>query len=263
MKIPLPGEALRSWRARLGMTTRDVERVSKMIASREGNGDFAISHARLIQIENGETAPSIFKIFSLGAAYATPLFRLLGCYLPLERIQHYHLEANLPSTHLLTSEPLNPFQAITLPNTLDQAYTGGKTILLSKVVKEWGDVPVGLLQHMKLRHTQWGIVGLEDYTMYPLLRPGSIVQIDDEKHPPTKAFFRSEYDRPIYFLELRDSYICSWCELHGNKLISIPHPLSPQRVREFSYPKDAEIIGRVVALATRIVDNGKSNDFKP
>ena len=90
--------------------------------------------------------------------------------------------------------------------------------------------------------------------MYPLLRPGSFVQIDDSSTRWQKNPWRSEFDRPMYFVELRDGYVCSWCELQGKTLTIIPHPLSPSQTRQFRYPDEAEIVGRVTAVAMRLVD---------
>jgi len=45
------------------------------------------------------------------------------------------------------------------------------------MVELWGEVPIALIQHLDIRHSQYGYVGLEDYTLYPLLRPGSFVQM--------------------------------------------------------------------------------------
>src|SRR5258708_21852312 len=47
--------------------------------------------------------------------------------------------------------------------------------------------------------------------------------------------------RPIYFVDLRTEYACSWCEIIDGKLLLIAHPLSPIKTRSFAFPKDAEI----------------------
>ena len=117
----------------------------------------------------------------------------------------------------------------------------------------WGEVPVGLLQHLDLRRCRWGFIGLSDYTMYPLLRPGSLVQIDERYRPGPPTVHRSEYDRPIYFLELREAYVCSWCEFRKGKIIAVPHPLSGATTREFTFPNEVEVVGRVTAVAARLV----------
>jgi transcriptional regulator with XRE-family HTH domain len=59
------GESLRLFRSRAGLTTREVAEFSQRIAQREGNDELSISHARMIQIENDASTPSVHKLFSL------------------------------------------------------------------------------------------------------------------------------------------------------------------------------------------------------
>ena len=135
---------------------------------------------------------------------------------------------------------------------------------MSRMVEIWGEVPIALIQQLDLRSSLYGYVGLKDYTLYPLLRPGSFLQIDDRENQVRTRPWRSEFDRPIYFLELRDGYACSWCELQGNQLTLLPHPLSGCNIRQFSYPRDAEIVGRVTGVAMRTIDHvGPSHDAPP
>jgi hypothetical protein len=85
-----------------------------------------------------------------------------------------------------------------------------------------------------------------------LLRPGSFVQIDPQGNRVNASKWRSEFDRPIYFIELRDSYACSWAELSGSRLTLIPHPLSGCCLRQFKHPDEAEVLGQVTAVAMRL-----------
>jgi len=71
----------------------------------------------------------------------------------------------------------------------------------------------------------YGFVGMSDNRMSPLIRPGSIVQIDQNQRKILNVKWENEYDRPIYFLELRGAYLCSWCEIGGGYLSAIPHPI--------------------------------------
>jgi hypothetical protein len=48
---------------------------------------------------------------------------------------------------------------------------------LARAVEKWEALPLGLLQHLDLRTSMYGYVGLEDFTLYPIIRPGSLVQI--------------------------------------------------------------------------------------
>jgi hypothetical protein len=99
-----------------------------------------------------------------------------------------------------------------------------------------------------------GYIGIEDYTLHPLIRPGSLVEIDAGQRKLSPARWMTEYDRPIYFVEVRDGYVCSWCQVDHGQLIVIPHPHSRQDIRRFEYPSQAEIIGRVTGVAMRIVE---------
>jgi hypothetical protein len=86
-----------------------------------------------------------------------------------------------------------------------------------------------------------------------LLRPGSFVQIDSQVNRVNATEWRTEFDRPIYFVELRDSYACSWAELKGSQLTLVPHPLSGSPIRQFVFPDEAEVLGQVTAVAMRLV----------
>ena len=71
--------------------------------------------------------------------------------------------------------------------------------------------------------------------------------------------WRSEYERPIYFIETREEFICAWCKLSNGHLITQPHSLSPATPRVFRHPREAEVIGRVVGIAMRLHDWEREN----
>jgi hypothetical protein len=79
------------------------------------------------------------------------------------------------------------------------------------------------------------------------------VEIDSrQKKIKTTGTWQDEFDRPIYFVELRDSYVCSWCEPDGGHLILVPCPHSRRQVRQVRYPGGADIVGQVTAVTMRI-----------
>jgi transcriptional regulator with XRE-family HTH domain len=251
------GERLKLLRSRLGLTTREVADLSRKIALAEGNEEFAVSHARLIQIENDESTPSIYKLFTLSTVYGQPFTELVSFYMDLESATKYQLGTGMENTRLASFETYNLHQPVSFPVRFDPGFQVEKTNLLSRMVEVWGEVPVALLRELNIRKCRYGFIGLRDYTMYPLLRPGSFVQIDEQqKAPQSHGGFRSEYDRPIWFLELRTGYICSWCEVRPDRIVSVPHPLSGYPTRVFAYPTEAQIIGRVTAVAARLVNAG-------
>ncbi len=89
---------------------------------------------------------------------------------------------------------------------------------------------------------------------YPLLRPGSFVQIDSHQNKVLPDGWRDEFERPIYFVELRDIYVCSWCEVSGSQLVLLPSAQSGKQSRHVRYPGDADILGRVTAVTMRIAE---------
>ena len=76
---PRPGDQLRELRNRLGITTREVEELSRKLAERTGNDEYYISNAWLTQLENKDSVPSIYKLFSLSVIYRSTFSDLLGC----------------------------------------------------------------------------------------------------------------------------------------------------------------------------------------
>ncbi len=254
-----PGDQLRRLRIRLGITTRDVESLSLKIAEEQNNPEFQISNPWLTQLENSDSVPSIFKLYSLAAIYHVKFTDLLLYFgVDLRKIPQHQLLAPLANTHLTNLEVYDAEKTVSFPVRFDRSFDLDNTNLLSRMVEIWGEVPVALLQHLDLRHTLYGYIGLEDFTLHPLLRPGSFVQVDQRVRRIQPQRWRTEFDRPIYFVELRDGYACSWCELQDGRLLLLPHPLSPCRVRSVDYPKDAEIIGQVTAVAMRVVDSPES-----
>ena len=258
------GEHLKELRNRLGITTREVEDHSRKIAESENNEELYVSNAWLTQIENKISIPSIYKLFTLSVIYRLKFTDLLMLYgVDLEKIAKYQLATPLPHTHLANLDVYDTDRSVSFPVRFDPGFKPERTNLLSRMVEIWGEVPISLIQQLDFRHTSYGYIGLEDYTLSPLIRPGSFIQIDDRQKRVQKFPWRTEFDRPIYFVELRDGYACAWCELQGNQLTLLPHPLSQCSVRQFAYPAEAEIVGRVTGVAMRIVNYSGSSPGEP
>src|ERR1700738_1453674 len=54
------------------------------------------------------------------------------------------------------------------------------------------------------------------------------------------------------FAELRGGFACGWCEIRGDRLFLLAHPNSGVPTRQFAYPQEAEIVGRVTGIAMKI-----------
>lgn len=252
---PSAGEKLRAFRERLGLTTRDVEAKSQEIAQDRHNREYYLSHAWVTDIENGKFKPSIYKIYSLSAIYHVGYTEVLSCFgLPISELGRYRASIGVPRTHLLGGATDLAGESVSLPVRFKPEFQLEKTNLLARVVEKWDQIPIGFLQHLDLHESVYGYIGLEDFTLYPLIRPGSLVQIDPSERKISTGKWNTEFNRPIYFVELRIGYVCSWCQVDRGQLIVIPHPQSRQNIRQFDYPSQAEIVGRVTGVAMRIVE---------
>jgi hypothetical protein len=170
-------------------------------------------------LENGDSEPSICKLFSLSVIYRADLSDLLLLY-------------NIDENEAEKFEPVADPQLNRMVTSLNPSQPG---------------------EH-RPGHIVYGHLGLGEFTMYPMIRPGAHLKIDTSQNKLVTNAWRNEHERPIYFVELRGGYTCGWCELQGNQLLIIPHHSSPSTVRQFTYPREAEIVGRVVSYSTSCVD---------
>jgi transcriptional regulator with XRE-family HTH domain len=226
---------LKALRNKCNVTVRDVEQASRRIAEAKGDKNYCVSNSWLAQLENGISAPNIWTVFSLCAIYSVTIREFLQLYnVNIDEIEKYTCIAN-PQLTLLH------------PNGTDNGR-------VAAFPKHDGPASVStLLPAEHKQHVLYGQIGLTDYTLYPLIRPGSVVEIDTKQNK-LNVTWHTEFERPIFFVELRDNYACGWCELERNILSIVPHPCSPVKIRRFMYPREAEIVGRVVSYNTRCVD---------
>ncbi|MBS1856976.1 MAG: hypothetical protein JST11_16525 [Acidobacteria bacterium] len=240
-------------RTKLRLTYRDVERMSQDIATRQGNDEFAIALSRLADIEHKGTVPSIYRIYSLSAIYRLDLYELIGWYgVPAESIAADAMATPLAATHPVD---LRPHLSVTVPNPLDVHVDLRQTTFLNHLVRRWGKAGLGLLNGLDLKEHRYGLIGTEDWSMYPLLHPGSLVLIDESRRRIAAQGWTSEIDRPIYFLETREGYLCGWCSTGAGKLIYQPHPAS-QQPPELFQAGDVDIVGQITGVAMRLRSKG-------
>jgi transcriptional regulator with XRE-family HTH domain len=235
------GQQLKLLRNKCNITVREVEQASRRIADAKNDKRFQISNGWLAQLENGVSEPSICKLFSLSVIYHVNIHDLLRLYnVDVDNKDKYQSIAKPHLTQLLAPASLADLRL--------EGVCGRATKLVSEVT------PPVLAQGNGNSKLTCGYLGSADLTMYPLLRPGSLVRIDTSQTKLQTTSWRNEFERPIYFVELRDAYACGWCELQGNQLLVVPHHSSPATIRRFIYPREAEIVGRVVGYYTQCVD---------
>jgi transcriptional regulator with XRE-family HTH domain len=243
-----PGQKLKRVRERLNLRFREVEEASTEIAQRRGNDEFIVALSRLADIENKGTIPSIYRLYSLCAIYRLELSEVLAWYgISLSMIPADAQVMEHGRTHLIGFRPEEGTAQV--PIALDPGLDLTRTAFLSRLIQQWGTVPLTLLTNLDLRNYRYGLIGTEDWSMFPLIPPGSLVVIDDSKRRIINSGWSSEYDRPIYFLEHREGYACGWCSLRDGTLTVQPHPASSCDPESYAYPSEIELIGQVTRVA--------------
>jgi len=249
----LGGQNLRAQREQLGLTMRDVEHASTRLAEKHHNDEFAIPPSRLSDIETKGVVPSIFRFYTFSVIYRRDLRELLSWYgVELDGMAHDLEMVMPPKSHL--SAALTGVSSVRMPVRLDPGFDPRRTANFGRMVEQWGMVPLAYLAQFESRPYTYGYIGSEDLTMYPILPPGSFVQVDESRNRVLDGVWRSEYERPIYFVETRDGHTCCWCSLSREEVILQPHPLSPVQARALRYPQEAEVIGQVVGIAIKLGD---------
>ena len=258
-----PGNFLREVRLRLHLAVREVQSLSSKIAAKEKNKRFYISAARLTQIENDAAIPSMFKTFTLATIYGLSFNEILSRYgVDSDRTHKYRAEIKLSSTRPVSADLRNIDTKITIPVRLDPSFKWENTQLINRVVSLWGEIPAAFLLECNPRQHMYAYIGLSDNTMFPILRPGSLVMVDGERRQVPSEGWNSEYERPIYLIELHDGYLCSWCHVAGSQVTIHPHPASKVAPRTFSLTTEAEVIGQVVGAAMRLVPQAQTTQVR-
>src|SRR5205809_7941158 len=115
-----PGQRLKALREALGISGRDVQTHSRLIARSQGNQRYCISHSSLVEIENSTRVPSVHKLFTLSALYRINFVDLLLFFgIDLDQINTPRLAVTLPKPHLVPPEIYDTELRMSFPARLD------------------------------------------------------------------------------------------------------------------------------------------------
>lgn len=211
------GKRLRAEREHLRLSLRQVQDLSRGIAAQRKNSEYYIAHSSLADFENGKQIPNIYKLYSLSVIYGREYEKLATIFdVPVSEAEKDHKALVFPQTYLVGAASEFSEAAILSSRELRERLRFERTNLLSRILENWKDVSPSLLQQIDWRDSLYGYIGMEDRTLDPIIRPGSFVQIDSRQRTIPPVNWHDDFDRPIFFFELRDRYVCSWCELYGS-----------------------------------------------
>ncbi len=255
------GQRLRKARERLGLKFREVEVASQKIADRHSNEEYSIGLSRLSEIENKSVVPSVFRLYSLSTIYRLDFREVLSWYgIDLDEQSADAQLHELEQTHTIQFSP-NGFGEVQAPLSLDPGVDLAKTTFLSRVITRWGSLPLHMLKSLDTKRKRYAVIGSEDWSMFPILHPGSLLVIN-ETTKIANSGWNDEWERPIYFFEHRDGYLCGWCHLDRDRLVVMSHPSSSEPPKIFLYPNEIEVLGQVVGVAMSL-DSARRRRVRP
>jgi hypothetical protein len=252
-----PGQKLRKRREDLGLRVREVEEASIQIAERRKNSEYIVIISRLSEIENRGTIPSIYRLYSLCSIYRLDLADVLEWYgVDVSMMLADADTVEVTRTHTIGFRSAGASGEVQLPLALDPGIDLRRTTFLSRMIQRWGRMPVMLLNGLDVKNHRYAYIGTEDWAMYPLIQPGSLIMIDETRRKIQTGGWTNEFDRPIYFLEHRQGYVCGWCNLNDHQLVLQPHPASQCNPEVYGFPEEIDVIGQVTGVAMRL-DQGR------
>ena len=247
-----PGQRIKKIREKLLLKYRDVAEASQRIARQHGNSEFAIGLSRLADIENKGTVPSIYRLYTLGAIYGIEMNQLLAIFgVNVGQMSADSMRLGFPRTRQALFHP-DGRTPVEVPVNLESVSEFRTTTYMSRQIHRWGKLPVLLLQSLDLRKQRYAFIGTDDWSMHPMIRPGSFVQIDEAKRTIKRDAWVHDYEKPIYFLEHRKGFRCGWCTLSDHWLIVQSHPASATPPEIFKFPGEVDVLGQVVGVAMRL-----------
>ena len=126
-----------------------------------------------------------------------------------------------------------------------------------RILSAWSDIPIPLMLEVDWHRGPLVLIGLSDRMMWPLLPPGSLLQLDQTVRTVANGSF-PEFERPIYLIEYRNKFYCCHAQRRGEtlRLISHAESLSPPST---SIPfKEAKVRGQVTPIFRPLATRGSA-----
>jgi hypothetical protein len=223
--------------------------MSLQLAGHLKDDHYQLSTSVLSEMEATSVLPRhIEKIFSVCILYCLDLWSYLrAAHVPIEESGQESLPPQYGSKSnwfVMSSREEQPSRELTLAN------------YLAEIVEE---IPVFLRYGFPFRTGEHDISGRELYCVgkresvfHPLLK-GALLLAVDASGPGqvgSRDGWKEPWERPVYLVLRRDGkYLCGFCSFSQNSVTVVPHPDCPLEPVHFVNGKDAEVVGRVTAIA--------------
>jgi hypothetical protein len=129
------------------------------------------------------------------------------------------------------------------------------TSAMRHILEVWSDIPLLLMLDVDWERGPLVLIGTSDRMMWPLLPPGSLLQLDQKVKTVANGSW-SEFERPIYLIESKGKFFCCHAQRRGDTLRLISHGESPAPP-SISIPfKAAKVRGQVRPIFRPLATRG-------
>lgn len=243
------GETLRRARLRSGLSLREASRHTADIARIFRNPNYFCAASALSDLEARDLFPRhIHKLISLCAVYCvsiTELANLVGI-----RWENSGQE-KMPERG----------ERISRVRETDWRHSG----FLTAVEGQFEEIPFFLrrampnllgLPNLSIRDIFWA--GTTNDLSHPYLRGSAFLAVNRQSKTPAPYLSSPVWGQPLYLLELRDGrHMCAPCILQNGLLVIRPCPTDTGKLLQLRNRVDAEVLGKIVAIARRLGNEPK------
>ena len=128
---------------------------------------------------------------------------------------------------------------------------------MHRILSTWSGVPILLMRDIDWDRGPLVLIGLSDRMMWPLLPPGSLLQLDRKVKTVAEGSW-SEFERPIYLIEYKNRFYCSHAQRRGEILRLISHAESPAPPSIPVPFKEAKVRGQLTPIFRPLATRGSA-----
>lgn len=111
----------------------------------------------------------------------------------------------------------------------------------------WSNIPLLLMLDIDWERGPLVVIGLSDRMMWPLLTPGTLLQLDPKVRTIAAGSW-PEFKRPIYLIEHKARFYCCHAQRRGEVLRLISHAESPSPPAIHVPHREARVRGQVTPI---------------
>ena len=128
---------------------------------------------------------------------------------------------------------------------------------MRRILSVWSDVPLLLMLDIDWDRGPLVLIGLSDRMMWPLLPPGSLLQLDAKVRTIADGSW-PEFERPIYLIEYRGRFYWCHAQRRGETLRLISHAESSAPPATSIPFREAKVRGQLTPIFRPLATRGRA-----